>query len=75
MVSDGPFSATSRCVHVRLIEIFVLDIYNTFHWVNSSLYGESRRYLISKIASGNSPSTAESEVILAPGHVFGTSLV
>ena len=26
VVSDGPFSASSRCVHVRLIEIFVLDI-------------------------------------------------
>ena len=26
VVSDGPFSASSRCVHMRLIEIFVLDI-------------------------------------------------
>ena len=26
VVSDGPFSATSRCVHVRLIEILALDI-------------------------------------------------
>ena len=26
VVSDGPFSATSRCVHVRLIEIMALDI-------------------------------------------------
>ena len=28
VVSDGPFSASSRCVHVRLIEILVLDIQN-----------------------------------------------
>ena len=26
VVSDGPFSATSRCVHVRLIEILALDM-------------------------------------------------
>ena len=26
VVSDGPFSATSRCVHVRLIEMLALDI-------------------------------------------------
>ena len=30
VVSDGPFSASSRCVHVRLIEILALDIHNTF---------------------------------------------
>ena len=32
------------------IEIFVLDIHNIFYWVNSYLYDESRRYLISNTA-------------------------
>ena len=51
VVSDGPFSATSRCVHVRLLK-FSSWIYRIlFYWVNSYLYGESRRYLVSK----NSP--------------------
>ena len=50
VVSDGPFSATSRCVHVRLIEILIWIYRLLFYWLNSYLYGESRRYLLSKIA-------------------------
>ena len=50
VVCDGPTHASCSCVYVGLFEIFVLDVYNTFSWVNSSLYGESRCYLISKRA-------------------------
>ena len=45
VVCDGPSHASCSSVYVRLIEIFVLDIYNNFFLGEQFSYGECRRYI------------------------------